>query len=273
MTQSTRIVEDVEESGFAAAREHRKVSSQVAVYLSVIVVSLVVWHVASLFISALFLPGPIRVATAAGGLLASGDLATHVSISYRRIGSGWALGSIVAIPLGILAGRVRVIGAAFEPHLNFFRFVPPIAFLSLSLIWFGIGESSKIALIIYASFFIVFLNTITGAQAVDVEKIRGAQCLGASKLQVLTTVILPATTPYIVTGLRTAMGNSFMTVVAAELVAANEGVGWLIWNSRLFARTDLVFVGIFTLGIMGTVADAIFRLAVKPTALRYGIKF
>lgn len=248
-------------------------TSQTATYLFVIAATVLVWQVLSLFVSALFLPGPLAVVEAARELLTSGELLRHVGVSYGRVLAGWSIGAMLAIPAGIIAGRVRLIRIAVEPHLNFFRFVPPIAFLSLSLIWLGIGEASKIALIIYASLFIVFLNTVAGAQAVDEEKIRAAQCLGASGLQVLRTVVVPATVPHVVTGLRAAMGNSFMTVVAAELVAATEGVGWLIWNSRLFARTDIVFVGIVTLGVMGFAADLVFRQMVRPIEFRYSIKF
>jgi NitT/TauT family transport system permease protein len=244
-----------------------------ATYLYVVLATLGLWQLASLFVSNLFLPGPATVLAAGVELLASGELIRHVGASYGRVLAGWTIGAALAVPAGILAGRVNIIRRAVEPHLNFFRFVPPIAFLSLSLIWLGIGEASKIALIIYASLFIVFLNTVAGAQSVDEEKTRGAQCLGASRLQVLRTVVIPATIPHVVTGLRAAMGNSFMTVVAAELVAADAGVGWLIWNSRLFARTDVVFVGILTLGLMGFVADAVFRQAVRPIRYRYAIKF
>ncbi|MFD2093193.1 ABC transporter permease [Blastococcus deserti] len=242
-------------------------------YFLAVVGALLLWQLLSLFVNPLFLPGPLQVGRSAVELTGSGELPQHVGVSYFRVLSGWVIGAVLAIPLGLLAGRVKLLRVALEPFLNFFRFVPPIAFLSLSLIWLGIGETSKIALIVYASLFIVFLNTIAGVQAIDEEKLRAAQCLGASRLQLLSTVIVPATIPDIVTGLRTAMGISFMTVVAAELVAAESGVGYLIYNSRLFARTDYVFVGIVTLGLMGLLADLVFRWATTPVRHRYAIKF
>lgn len=244
-----------------------------AIYVGVTVVTLVVWHLLSFVVHPLFLPSPTRVVAAAGEQLANGQLLEHVRISYTRVLTGWFVGAAVAIPAGIIAGRLRFVRRMIEPYLNFFRFIPPIAFISLALIWLGIGETSKISLIIYASLFIVFLNTVAGAQAVDEEKIRAAQCLGATRLQVLTTVVIPATVPHIITGLRSAMGNCFMTVVAAELVAADAGVGWLIYNSRLFARTDLIFLGIVTLGLMGFLADFVFRTLTGRFAFRYGIKY
>ncbi len=242
-------------------------------YVGVTIASVLLWHLLSLFMHPLFLPSPLRVLTAAGDEFASGALLGHIGISYVRVLTGWVIGSVIAIPAGIMAGRTSFVRRIIEPYLNFFRFIPPIAFLSLALLWLGIGETSKVSLIVYASLFIVFLNTVAGAQSVDEEKIRAAQSLGATRLQLLNTVVIPSTVPYIITGLRTAMGICFMTVVAAELVAADEGVGWLIYNSRLFARTDLIFLGIITLGLMGFVADFFFRLLTGRFAYRYGIKY
>lgn len=242
-------------------------------YTAVVAAALVLWHLLSLVVNPLFLPSPLRVGAATVELIGSGEMLQHVSASYGRVLSGWFIGAALAIPLGSLAGRVALLRVALEPFLNFFRFVPPIAFLSLALIWLGIGETSKVALIVYASFFIVFLSAVAGVQGVDKEKIHAAQCLGASRRQVITTVVMPAAVPEIVTGLRTAMGIAFMTVVAAELVAAETGIGFLIYNSRLFARTDIVFAGILALGVMGLTADILFRQLTRPIHYRYALRF
>lgn len=256
-----------------SSARRRLLRSSLPVYLAVTLATIVAWHLLSFVVHPLFLPSPARVLEAARSEIASGALINHVRVSYMRVLVGWIIGAVVAIPAGIIGGRLPIVRRLIEPYLNFFRFIPPIAFLSLALIWLGIGEASKISLIIYASLFIVFLNTVAGAQSVDEEKIRAARCLGASRRQVLATVVIPASVPYIITGLRSAMGICFMTVVAAELVAASEGVGYLIYNSRLFARTDLIFLGIITLGIMGFVADFIFRVLTGRVAYRYGIKY
>lgn len=231
-----------------------------------------VWYLVSLQMSPLFLPGPQVVFEAAIGLLAAGTLQVDVGMSFMRVITGWVLGALVAIPLGIMAGRIRIVRTIVEPFVDFFRFIPPIAFLTLALIWLGLGEASKIGLIFYAALFIVFLSTMTGSLSVDKEKLEAAAMLGASSRQQLTSVVVPATIPSVITGLRVALGTCFMTVVAAEFVAAESGVGYLIWNSRLFARTDEVFVGIVALGLMGLVADLIFRLLLRKVAYRYQVQ-
>ena len=185
---------------------------------------------------------------------------------------GWVIGCAIAIPLGLVAGRSALVRAIFDPYVEFFRFIPPIAFITLFLIWFGLGETSKILLIVYTTMFVTFLNTMTGAMSVEPEKIRAARCMGATPRQTFVHVVVPATVPHIVTGLRLAMGNAFMTVVAAELVAAQSGVGHLIWNSRLFAQTDFVFVGIITLGLMGFTANWALKKIALRLAYRYNIQ-
>jgi NitT/TauT family transport system permease protein len=234
--------------------------------------TLAVWaFVASLTIPIL-LPSPLDVGGAFLRMISNGTIFQHVGWSYLRILAGWVAGCAVGVPLGILAGRIHVLKRMVEPYIDFFRFIPPIAFLTLSLIWFGLGELSKVMLIVYTTLFIVFLNTMTGALSVEKERIRAAQCLGATGQQVFRHVIMPATVPYIITGVRLAMGNSFMTVVAAEMIAAQSGVGFLIFSSRLFAQTDYVFCGIISLGIMGSVADLLLRKIVGLVAYRYDIK-
>jgi len=158
-----------------------------------------------------------------------------------------------------------------EPVLNFIRFIPPIAFITLFLVWFGIGEKSKIALIMYATLFIVVINTMTGVLSVEEDKIRSARSMGASEWQILLYVVIPSTVPYMFTGVRLAMGTSFMAIIGAEMIASNEGVGFLIWNSRLFFRTDWIFVGLISLGLMGFLTDRLTAWIGRKTLNRYGI--
>lgn len=243
------------------------------VYAIVAVISLAVWQAVSAMTIPIFLPGPLLVAAKGAELVQSGRLLQDVQASYLRILAGWLIGSIIAVPIGLAAGRMWVVRTAITPYVNFFRSIPPIAFIGLAITWLGIGETSKIALITYTAGFIVFLNVLTGAQSVQPERIRAARCLGASPLRVLTSVVVPSTIPHMVTGLRIAMGTCFMTVIAAELVAAETGVGFLIWNSRLFAQTDAAFVGIVILGLMGFSADLLLRAMLSRLAHRYEIHF
>lgn len=231
-----------------------------------------IWEAIAAMSIPIFFPPPEDVIKAFWASLSDGSLIEHVLMSYWRILVGWAIGCGLAIPFGLLAGRNASVRAILEPYIEFFRFIPPIAFITLFLIWFGLGETSKILLIVYTSLFVAFINTIAGAMAVDIEKVRAAECLGSTGRQTFLHVVVPATVPHIVTGVRLALGNAFMTVVAAELVAAQSGVGHLIWNSRLFAQTDFVFVGIITLGLMGFFANWALRLATARIAYRYNIK-
>lgn len=241
-------------------------------YLVLALVTWGIWEAIASVTLPIFFPPPEDVALAFWTSIGDGTLFEHIAMSYWRILVGWAIGCALAIPFGLLAGRNEFVRAVLEPYIEFFRFIPPIAFITLFLIWFGLGETSKILLIVYTSLFVAFINTLAGAMAVDIEKIRAAQCLGASERQTFLHVVVPATVPHIVTGVRLALGNAFMTVVAAELVAAQSGVGHLIWNSRLFAQTDFVFVGIITLGLMGFAANRALQLITSRVAYRYNIK-
>ncbi|MFD3765336.1 MULTISPECIES: ABC transporter permease [Paenibacillus] len=217
------------------------------------------------------LPGPIDTAKGGYELLQDGTLLSYIGISSYRVLLGWTLGSLIAIPAGLIIGKVNAVRAIAEPFLNFIRFIPPIAFITLFLVWFGIGETSKVALILYATFFIVVLNTLTGVLSVEEDKIRSARSMGASEWQTVLHVIIPATVPYMFTGVRLAMGTSFMAIIGAEMIASNEGVGYLIWNSRLFFRTDWIFVGLICLGLMGFLTDRAVALLGRKLLSRYGV--
>jgi NitT/TauT family transport system permease protein len=238
-----------------------------------VVAALILWGIGSVFSSPFFLPSPLAVASSIVDLTASGALPYAVAISYFRILVGWAIGCAFAIPIALVAGRITVIRQAIEPFFNFFRFVPPIAFLGIAILWFGIGEQSKIAIIIYTSLFTVFMNTMAGAASIDESPSRAALCLGATRRQVLLRVVLPATVPAILVGMRVGMGFSFMSVVAAEMIAANEGVGFLIYNARLFLKTANAFAGILTLGAMGMLADFVFRFAARKLFAKHALPF
>lgn len=232
---------------------------------------LLIWQLASMASNPDFLPGPYRTLRAAIELSQDGSLFIYIVYSFYRVLVGWVLGSLIAIPVGLLMGRVRGIRAATEPILNFVRFIPPLAFITLFMLWFGIGEQSKIFLIMYGTIFTVILNTLTGVLAIEEDKIRSARSMGASELQIMLHVIVPATIPYIFTGVRLAMSTSYMAIIGAEMVAANEGVGFLIWNSRLYFKTDWIFVGLIALGLMGFLTDRLLGLAGKKLLFRYGI--
>jgi ABC-type nitrate/sulfonate/bicarbonate transport system permease component len=240
------------------------------VYALSFITIFVLWHIMATYVapSVLFSP-PIPVGRRLIEMITTGVLFTHVGISLQRIFLGFALGSAAGIVVGLLMGNFPFVKSFLEPYVNFFRFIPGIAMITVAVIWFGIGETSKVFLIVYTTVFIVTLNTIAGALSVPRNKIRAAQCLGASRRQVFFHVSIPATLPYILTGMRIAMANSFVTIVSAEMLGASNGIGTVIWTARLFMQVDDVFVALIVLGLLGFVADRVFGVL----TVRYGGRY
>lgn len=231
-----------------------------------------IWQIGSLFYSDDFLPGPVTTFAGAGKLVENGDLLKDISISMSRILKGWLLGILFAIPMGLCIGYFKKIRLLFEPFLNFFRFVPAIGFITLFLLWFGVGEESKVALIFYAVIFPVIINTVAGVRTVDPSLIEASESLGASNAKIFFSVILPSAIPNIFTGVRLGLSSAIVCIVAAEMLAASEGIGYLIYTSRLYYKTDWIFIGIFTLGIIGFAADRLMMLLGRKFLARYGVK-
>src|SRR6185437_6415337 len=210
----------------------------VALYIAGFASLFVIWHVASTWIipSVLF-PPPWKVFLKGIELAQDGTLWEQSSASLARIASGFVGGSLIGIPIGLAIGSFPIVRRLLEPYTEFLRFIPATAMITVAVIWFGIGESSKIFLIIYTTVFIVIINTAAGVNAVAPNKIRAARSLGAGPFQ----IFFFATVPYILTGMRLAMANSFVTIIAAELVAANNGLGRMIWDSRMYMLVDQIF--------------------------------
>jgi NitT/TauT family transport system permease protein len=228
------------------------------------------WHVASVYLlNSVLFPPPGRVVAKAIELAQDGTLWENARVSLERIGLGFVLGSLIGIPVGLAIGSFAIVRRLLEPYTEFLRFIPATAMITVAVIWFGIGEGSKIFLIIYTTVFIVIISTAAGVSAVTPNKIRAARSLGASRAQVFWYVAFPATVPYILTGMRLAMGNSFVTIIAAELVAANAGLGKMIWDARLYMLVDQIFVALLVLGLLGFTADRLFRWGIYAFAGRY----
>jgi ABC-type nitrate/sulfonate/bicarbonate transport system permease component len=228
------------------------------------------WHVASVYLlNSVLFPPPGRVIAKAIELAQDGTLWENARVSLERIGLGFLFGSLIGIPVGLAIGSFAIVRRLLEPYTEFLRFIPATAMITVAVIWFGIGEGSKIFLIIYTTVFIVIISTAAGVSAVTPNKIRAARSLGASRAQVFWYVAFPATVPYILTGMRLAMGNSFVTIIAAELVAANAGLGKMIWDARLYMLVDQIFVALLVLGLLGFTADRLFRWGIYAFAGRY----
>jgi len=251
-------------------RKYFKISLKLGIFSWICL--LIAWTFISSFYDAQFFPSPIEAVLGAEELILDGTLIHFIFISLQRVLVGWVIGNAIAVPVGILIGRIEIIKQFIEPFLDFFRFIPAIAFITLFIMWFGIGEESKIMLIIYATGFAAMINTVSGVLSVDKIKIQAARSLGANELQIIFYIIIPAALPYIFTGIRLGMGNAFMAIVGAEMIAAKEGIGYLIFTSRMYFRTDWIFVGLISLGLMGYFSDRILQFIGVKVLRKYGIK-
>ncbi len=245
-------------------------AATIAGYAAGFLLLFLIWHVAAIFLvrSALF-PPPWPVLERAWVLIEDSILQEQIVASMKRILQGFLIGSACGIPIGLAIGSFRPVRLLLEPWTEFFRFIPAVAMITVSVIWFGIGEESKVFLIAYTTIFVVIIATAAGVGAVGRDKIRAAQCLGASRLQIFALVALPATVPYILTGMRLAMANAFVTIVAAELVASNDGLGKMLWDARLFMQIEDIFVALISLGLLGFATDRVFRLLIRAFAGRF----
>lgn len=226
--------------------------------------TLVIWTLLSgTVINSMILPTPVRVAEAAVEMAKSGELWTDIWASVRRIFLGYSFATVMAIVIGAVAGRLYVVRGLLLPLLNFVRAISPTALVPVMIIWFGIGESSKVLLVGYTAFITVFFNTLAGVANVSPTRERAARTLGASPFNVFRLVVFPSAMPDILTGMRVGLGLSFMSVVAAELIAAESGIGFLIMQSRFSLLTDRMFVGLVSLGVLGLLSDWIFRRLIR----------
>jgi taurine transport system permease protein len=233
--------------------------------LSVIVV-LLLWTASSLFewTDPIFLPGPQSVWAEFIQISSEGyrntTLQEHIWASLVRILWGFGLGCIVGIPLGFAMGLSNVLRGIFDPIVEFFRPIPPLAFIPLVILWVGIGEESKVLLLFLAALWIMAIAARSGVLSVKLCKVHAAYSLGASKWQILRYVILPNALPEIFIGMRVALGVCWGTLVAAELLGAQEGLGQMIWVAQKFFRTEIVMIGIILIGVIGVAMDALMRL-------------
>ena len=221
-------------------------------------VSLLNAHVLKVF-NPILLPAPDEVLRAGIKMAASGELLKHITASLSRVVWGFGIAAALGIVVGTALGRSRLLEHLVEPMLEMLRPIPPLAFLPMMVLWFGIGEASKVAFITYAAFFPIFTTTIEGIKYVDPVLIRAASSLGASERQIFWHVVLPAATPNIITGMRLAFGLSFFVIVAAEFIAADSGLGFLINDARTFFLVSNMLLGAAVIGIIGVLANVLLR--------------
>ncbi len=199
----------------------------------------------------LLLPRPDQVVAAGVDLVRSGELQRDILASLYRVVVGFVIASLLGVAVGLAVGTWRTLEDLLDPMIELLRPIPPLAFLPMMVLWFGIGEGSKIAFIAYAAFFPVFTTTLEGIKFVDPLLLRAASSLGATRGELFRHVVLPAALPSIITGLRLAFGLSFFVIVAAEFIAADSGLGYLINDARTFFMVSQMLLGAAVIGIIG----------------------
>ncbi len=216
------------------------------------------WHLLTAT-GAVVLPGPVDVLNRAMALLLNGQLVGDIFASLRRVLSGFVLGVALAIPVGFLMGWYRIARSLIEPWVQFFRMIPPLAVIPLAIVTLGIDESPKIFVIFLASFLSSVVATYQGVISVDRTLINAARVLGAKDATIFARVIVPASVPFILVGVRIGLGSAWATVVAAELIAAQSGLGYRMQQAQLYYDLPTIFVSLVTIGILGCSWIGCFR--------------
>ena len=237
--------------------------------LWLLVAFVVIWELVSIFGQRInpqldvMMPPPTAVISAASDLISRGVLFTHIFDSLYRVLLAVGAATVLGVPLGLAMGWSSRFRFAVDPLLEFIRPIPPLAWIPLSILWFGIGDVQIVYIIFLAAFFPVVLNSLAGARDVDPYLVRAGLSLGARPRELFLTVVLPAALPQIFTGMRVGLGIGWMALVAGELVAAPSGLGYMINNARTLFRSDYILLGMVLIGVLGLVLDYLMRQAAR----------
>ena len=212
-------------------------------------------------VNPVLLPTPLQVAQVGWATAQSGELFWHVATSLLRVAEGFGMAALAAVALGLLAGLCVPIRLMIEPVIEFIRPIPPLAFLPMFLVWFGLGEASKIAFISYTTFFPMFIAVAASVLRVDVMLLRAAASLGASRADLIRRVVLPAAMPGIIVALRVGVGLALFVIVGAEFMGADSGLGHFIMEGRTFFNPAQIVLGALLLGALGSLINALLLSA------------
>lgn len=205
-------------------------------------------------------PSPVTVAQVMWEGLISGSLLNDLLVSARRVVLGLVIGMVLAVPIGFLLGWFPKARVTFNPMVNFFRALPPIALVPLVVIYFGIGELAREVILVYAAFFATVIIVYEGVASIEEKYVRAGQTLGANRLETFVKIVFPLSLPHIFTAARVSLGIAWSSLVAAELVAAQDGLGAAIQNASNFLDVPMMYAGIILIGIAALVMDLIIRL-------------
>jgi sulfonate transport system permease protein len=238
------------------------------------VLILVVWQALDSFgwINSRLMPSPVMVAEAFWQLLVTGQLLGNLWVSLVRVMFGLGIGVVLGTAFGLFAGLSRLGEDTIDSTLQMVRTLPHLALIPLFILWFGIGETPKIALIALGTVFPIYLNLFAGIRAVDRKIIEAASTLDLTRSEIIWNVVLPGALPSFLVGLRYAVGIAWLTLVVAEQVNANSGIGYLVMNARDFLETDVIFVGLIIYAILGLTTDQMVR-AIERRALAWRPSF
>jgi len=231
------------------------------------------WWLAVVQTDSLIFPTPWQVVTGTKELVDDGTLWEHIGASLGRVGAGFGLAALVAIPMGLWMGRVEGAYITLNPVFQILRPISPIAWIPIAILWFGVGNVSPIFLIFIASVFPMIVQTAAGVHTIERRYLRAAENFGVSRVTLFRRVIIPAVLPEIIIGMRIGLGVAWLVVVAAEMIALRSGLGYLIMDSRNAGnRYDLVVAGMIIIGLIGLILDIVMRKleGLKSVRWRYG---
>jgi len=247
-------------------KKQRRISPESIITVSSIAFLLLLWYVVtkSNMVSETFFPSPAKTLLSFKEILVNGykgnSLLYHLYDSLVRLFISFFLALVTAVPLGLISGYSTKIRAALDPLVEFYRPLPPLAYYTLLILWFGIENESKIALLYLAAFAPMYISAMSGVKGVSKDRIHSSESLGANKWQVFRYIIFPSCLPEIFTGMRTAIGFTYTTLVAAEMVAAVSGIGWMVLDASKYLQSDVMFVGIIVMGVTGVLLDRLIRI-------------
>ncbi|MDO4324264.1 MAG: ABC transporter permease [Lachnospiraceae bacterium] len=234
-----------------------------SVVLLVVLIVLWQWAAEKGLINMIILPAPSRVYAAFIRMVQDGSLLKHIRISFHRVMVGYVLGAAAGVILGFILGAFRSLEILTSCILGLFRPIPPLALIPMLILWLGIGENSKIAVIALVAFWPTFVNTQEGIHQADNKLLELATVLKKSRFEKICTIILPSALPYVFAGLRLSISRAWGGVVVAEMLAASAGVGFLIQYSRELSKPDMMLVGVITIAVIGYLIDTLLKLLHK----------
>jgi NitT/TauT family transport system permease protein len=242
-------------------REEKKKMRRAALIIAPWILIVLIWYAIAYsgLINPSLVPKPHAVAARFWELLTRARLPSDMWMSTQRVFLGVALGIVFAVPAGFVLGWYRNVRTFIDPVINFFRALPPIALIPLVIVYFGIGELAKIVILFYASFFAGVIVMYEGIAQISPIYVRVAKTLGATDGEIFRKVIIPLTVPHMLTALRVALGVAWATLVASELIAAQQGLGALIQNASSFFQLDIIYVGIICIGFIALAMDLALR--------------